>query len=265
MRKIFITEEQLHLILERQHISDEVVNKTQELKRIIQNFVGFMEKRNPELDVIRGRDEIEIFGREFTVIFIVHKTDENIEQTPQVVDFDKNIIKLQVQKYSNGTYDYESFDDAIGHELMHAYQRFKKNKPLISNNDQYEHAVDIIVGNQRADDFTKDISKLIYFSKKPEQDAIVQGAYEQCCQRLNDNPNLSVDDVFNEVAVIKEISYLFSNLMIGFNNNNRFLINACTNFNKTPRYFYTLLLKTNKRINRKLLSIRDRLISEFKR
>ena len=232
-------------INEELSISDKVVEETNKIKELIKKDSGASNKEVLDDGVFRrtGSIRVSIFSTNFLIKY----------EIINFVDYDTYYEKYQLFKPNcstsmgnkemkisilsiSGEFQENSFGDSIQHEVEHIYQEYMAEKPLFYNDDKdiYRTAIENI-NSTLYNGWVSKLSNVVYYSKKYEQDAFINGLYQQLVQP---------DAIFYEKDIIKSSTpYKISVMLVGLRNEidknieDKDLINACKFFGKPSKWF----------------------------
>lgn len=257
------------LMLEELGIADEVVMKTNALKKIIYNDSrnGKKQKLDNGVSLVNGDVIFNIFGEEFTVFYKIYNYynyetyyEKSDYFSPQCnVLYDAKQINLSILSIS-GEFQENSFGDSIQHELEHMYQIKMQGKGLFQDNNMYEKAI----SNINSDLYNGWVSKLaniIYYSRNEEHDAFVNGLYQQ----LIDPNAFGVEDYIIKTSTPYKISLMLNAVKneIKDNYENEDLNQACVFFKKPRRWFVSQCEIGIRKIIKKIMKVRTKAKNDF--
>ena len=257
------------LLNEEMGIANDVVTKTNEIKRLI--YVDSRRAEKEKLDdgvyLINGNIFIDVFGTEMNVLYYVYNfydydtyydKKEYFNQKCGVSN-EKKEIYISILSIS-GEFQENSFGDSIQHELEHIYQIKMQGKGLFQDNDLYEKAIQNL-NNELYDGWVSKLANIIYYSRNEEHDAFVNGLYQQL---------VSPDAFDNYDYIIKtstpyQISLLLANVKKEIENNydNENLIEATKFFRKPRRWFIAQCEIGTRKIIRKIMKVRMKANNDF--
>ncbi len=257
------------LINEELGIADDVVEKTNEIKRLIYDDSRNADKVKLDNGVssISGTVSTNVFGEDMKIFYTVYNYydydtyyDKQEYFNPRCgVSYDRNEIYISILSIS-GEFQENSFGDSIQHELEHLYQIKKQGKGLFQDNNLYDNATRNLNSNLY-DGWVSKLSHVIYYSRNEEHDAFVNGLYQQL---------VSVDAYGNEDYIIKsstpyQISLMLTSIKneISDNYENTNLIEACKFFRKPRRWFIAQCEIGIRKIVKKIMKIRTKAKNDF--
>ena len=176
MSKIVILNEEQYKKL--QHFLKEEMGIANEVNRISAEIEN---KLLQEIDILDDDkegvfhvDELKVKWKLFILDKNINFNDWYLQNYNEYINgysYDENTLYITILKINNSI-DMMEIRDSIQHEVEHYYQT-KNNKGTFST-DKYQKAIDNFDSNNL---YLSYFSKLIYFSKKFEIDAYVNGAY----------------------------------------------------------------------------------------
>lgn len=254
-KKLFVNERQyrklLELIKEEMGIADEVTRISKDIERRFFAEVGDMTENKSGAFYV---DDLKVVWK--LLVFDNSETfsdwySVNYKEYKNGYSRDENTLYMTIIK-TGGEVNINDILDTIQHEVEHYYQIKMKNGSL--STDKYQTAVSHFRSHNM---YLSNFSKLIYFSKRFEIDAYVNGAYNAAS-----NGDVSTYEEFVQSTELK-------NLLSTIQTNKKFFTNAPFD---TPE-FYTLVgfirkeeffnFKDEKDLRRKLLEICDETYDYF--
>ena len=257
------------LLKEELGIANNVVSKTNEIKRLIYSNSRKAEKEKLDdgVSLVKGNVVVDVFGTEMNIMYNIYNYydfdtyyEKNEYFNPKCgVSYLKNEMYVSILSIS-GEFQENSFGDSIQHELEHLYQIKMQGKGLFQDNNLYEKASQNL-NNELYNGWVSKLANVIYYSRNEEHDAFVNGLYQQL---------VSPDAFDNYDYIIKtstpyQISLLLTNLKneIESNYNDKDLIDA-TNFFKKPRRWFIAQCEIGiRKILKKIMKIRTKANNDF--
>lgn len=196
MKSILLTEEQfnkivkqeLTLLTEKLHISNDVTNAYEYLKQLILTDLNKTELKTNVLSIPFKNNElnVNIFGYDLTIKYHCYYLNSSMDigeilnhlDIVSHVDNNDKILVLNFINIDNEFIDPRYFDDALQHELEHFYQFVKKGgTDLIPNKTLYNQALKYLKDTEGNNGFNYILSLIIYLSYKQEWDGFINGSY----------------------------------------------------------------------------------------
>lgn len=224
-KKIYITEAQLkNFITEKLGIAKKVVEISNEIEKHVYTFLD-SNSATKDIDIY---DDLKLSLKKLfytTIEEFYSDYDKDNTVYKNGYSFDDKTIYLTYVIINNVLSVGDNFENTIQHEVEHYWQCKQKGGTLSS-----PHYQEITSLSSNDNPYISTITKLLYYSKKFEIDAQVNGAYAQI---KNTNIVKSIEDVFNytELGKVKLLLMDIKNAIQSWDYNSYIVAQALNTIN----------------------------------